>query len=224
MPYPRRPRTRRTRRKWYKRRNRRTSLLWPATKVVKFRLVLSKAFSSGSGALAGVAYKMNSLNDPTAGDSAQLPLGLDQWAALYSKYKVLGSKITVLAHPTTITGAGFFGLHLSSQGQSAVLTDHDHYRELPNTSMKMVSPDIDLARVSLNYSIHKYPFHIRKVKDADDQEGTFSTTPGDPADIAYVHLFAQDSNKTDAITFDVQITLEYVCLLYDRVMPARSSL
>lgn len=223
MPYPRRPRTRRsTRRKYYKRRNKRISNLWPSTKVVKFRLVLSKEFGSGTGALAGIAYKINSLNDPTGVDSAQLPLGLDQWAALYSKYKVLGAKMTVMAHPKTITGAGMIGLHLSSG--TTLLTDHDHYRELPNTSMKMVSADIDLAKVQLNYSIHKYPFHIRKVKDADDQEGAFTTTPGDPTDLAYVHLFCQDSNKTEAISFDVQIIQEFIVLLYDRVTPARSSL
>lgn len=213
-------RSRRTRRKFYKKRP--VGNLWPATKVVKFRLVLSREFGSGTGALAGIAYKANSLNDPTGTDSAQLPLGLDQWAGLYTKYKVLGSRIKILAHPKTITGAGMIGLHLSSS--NSLLTDHDHYRELPNTSMKMVSADIDLAKIQMNYSIHKYPFHIRNVKDADDQEGSFTTTPGDPTDLAYMHLFCQDSNKTEAIAYDVQIIQEFIVLLYDRTVPARSAL
>lgn len=219
---PRRPRTRRTRRKYYKRKSKRISNMWPATKVVKFRIALSKETGTTGGAINVIAFKMNSLNDPTSTESAQLPLGLDQWSALYTKYKVLGSRIKVLAHPTTITGAGMIGLHLATT--ATPLTDHDHYRELPNTSMKMVSPDIDLAQLQINYSIHKYPFHIRNVKDADDQEGTFSTSPGDPADICYCHFFTQDSNKTSTVTFDYQLVQEFVVLLYDRTMPSRSAL
>jgi len=218
---PRRPRTRRsTRRKSYRRK--RISNLWPATKVVKFRISMTKEFGSVNGSLSGIAYKANSLNDPTSTESTQLPLGLDQWAALYQKYKVLGSKINIMAHPKTVTGAGMIGIHLD--GSSTLLTDHDHYREVSNTSMKMVSADIDLAKVHMTYSPKKAPFHLRSIKDADDQEGSFTASPGDPTDLAYYHVYVQDANKTDAVAFDIQVVMEFVVLLYDRVNPVRSSL
>lgn len=226
MPYKRQRKFTRKPRKFKKRRGgrrRRLSNLWAPTHVAKLRLVHTVTYTGTGGAIGTNYIKANSLNDPTGGASAQLPLGVDQWAALYQKYKVIGSKITLRAHPVTITGSAMIGIHLSNS-TTPPATDHDHYRELPHTNMRMLSPDIDLCKLSMGFSPKKYPFHIKNVKDADDLEGTFSTTPGDPTDLAYWHVFVQDSNKTDNVTFEIQMVIDYIVLLYDPVRPSRSAL
>lgn len=227
MPYrsrrPRRPRRPRFGRRRFRRRPR-ISNLWPHQKIVKFRLSSTAQYSGTTGAIGTNAWKANSLSDPTGAATAQLPLGLDQWAALYTKYKVLGSKITIMAHPETITGSAFVGLSLFNSATPPA-TDLDHYRELPRTVMRMVSPDIDVTKLSLKYSYKGYPHHIKQIRDDDQQEGTFSTTPGDPTDVGpYYHIWVQDANKTQTVTFEIQAVVEYIVLLYEPTAPSRSAL
>lgn len=215
---PRRRRLRRFRRKL------RITNLWPAQKIVKFRLSNTAAYTGTAGAIGTNYWKANSLADPTGAATTQLPLGVDQLAALYTKYKILGSRITLIAHPETITGAAFVGLCLHNS-TTPPATDLDHYRELPRTVMRMVSPDIDVTKLSMKYSYKGYPHHIKQIKDDDQQEGGFSTTPTDPTDVSpYFHIWVQDANKTQNVTFEIQAVIEYIVLLYEPVAPSRSAL
>lgn len=195
--------------------------LWEPSRLVKFTAVNYATYTGTSGAIGAVVLKANSLNDPFGGTGAELPLGLDQWAALYSKYKVVSSMIKVDAHPLTITGSAIIGVHCTDD--SSALTDYKHYAELPHTRVQMVSPDIDIARLAVGYSARKM-FNIKDLRDNSQIEGNFTTTPGDPTKIAYYHVFVQDGNSTETVTVELMIRITYTVLLFDRIMPARSSL
>lgn len=208
-------------RKSTNRRRRLTNQPWPREKLVKLKVVHSGSLSGNAGALNAYVFKANSLNDPTGTMGAGLTMGVDQLATLYGKYIVIGSRIKVRLHPTTITGACIAGIHLTKD--SATLTDHDYYKELPLTSQRMLSPDIDLATIVNKYSAKRF-WRLKNIKDDSEQEATFSTSPGSPTDECYYHFYIQDLNKTDNLTVEFQVEIEYICLLSEPTTPARSTL
>lgn len=196
-------------------------MMFPSTKLVKFRVVESIAQASGAGAIQTFQFKLNSLNDPTGVLSASLPLGLDQWAAMYQRYVVVGTKVYLKAHAESVTGSIVYGLNIMQD--SSALSNYKHYMEMPRTRSKLLSSDVDHSGLGVGWSLKKNE-KVRKVKDAEDYHADFSTTPGDPTEIRYAHLWFQDVNSTSAATLEGVLTLEYVVLLFDPVSPARSSL
>lgn len=213
----------------YKRKLTASLASWPRTRVVKGVIVHSTTSGvTTGGAIGGSVIKINSLNDPLGVGGANLPLGLDEASRLYKRYRVLGAKLTIVGHPVTITGGGVFGLHITRE--SSMLTDMDHYRELKGTVARTVSPDIDIFKVSIKYS-PKQLWKFKDIKDQENQEASLIGTgsignvaPADPTDIAYVHMFFQDMNKTDNLAFDITYRVDYILQLSDPVTPSRSTL
>lgn len=226
MPYKKTKRS--TKKRSYKkrrgtyRRKTRIPLGIPQSKVVRFRVVHSLGgLGSGTGALAQWLLKANSLNDPTQSLGAGLPLYLDQWAAMYSKYIVLGSKVIYKPQRISSTGSVVCGIHLADNTTS--LADHDYYREAKLSKSVVLTDQRPNATIVMKYSGKKF-WKVRNIKDDSEQEATFSTTPGDPTDIAYFHLYNQDLSKSEAITVEATVIMEFIVLLTNPVIPTRSSL
>lgn len=231
MPY-RKYRPRRVKRPAFGRRRyrrKKVTNLWPRSKLIKVTMSATAAYGvGGAGALGGVAWKANSLNDPSSTAGAGLPLGIDQWSNLYKKYTIVKSQITIVGHPTTITGAAVHGIHLSDS--STMLTDLDHYKELPNTVSRMVSPDIDVFKCSLTYRPKPF-WKIKNLRDNDELKASLigggsagNPQPADPTNVAYYHIWLQDANKTDLLTTEITVRETFWVLLTDPVTPSRSSL
>lgn len=194
----------------------------PQSKVVRFRLVHSLGgLGSASGALSQWALKANSLNDPTGAIAAGLPLYLDQWSGMYTKYIVLGSKLVYKPQRVSSTGPIVCGVHLADNSTS--LADHDYYKEAKLTKSTVLTDQRPSGTIVMKYSGKRF-WKVRNIKDDSEQEATFSTTPGDPTDVAYYHIYHQDLAKTDAITVEASIIMEFIVLLTNPVIPTRSSL
>lgn len=224
MAYRRR-KTFRPRKRFVARRRRRLSavpLTFPRTKLVRFRVVTNGTLTGTTGALGGIALKANALNDPTSTFSAYLPSSLDQWAGMYQKYIVLGSKCKVRVVPTTNTGGGIVGLHLADNN-TLLTTTASEYKMLPRTVQRIVTTQKDLAYLSMSYSGKKF-WSLSNIKDDSEQEAVFSTTPGDPTDVAYYHLYVSDLQGGHTFTAELQVEIEYICLLSDPVQLAFSGL
>lgn len=214
-------RARRSTRTYKSRYSRLPSLAIPSSKLVRFRQVFNVTSTGTSGAIVVNPIKANSLNDPSGTLNQTLPLSLDQWASMYSKYIVLGSKIKIRASTSAQTGPVTIGLHLTDN--STALTSHAHYRELPRTKVRSLTTTHNYATFGFTYSGKKF-WKLSNIKDDSEQEATFSDTPGDPTDIAYYHLFFQDQNATDSATVDAIVELEFICLLTNPINLARSTL
>lgn len=193
----------------------------PRSKVVRFRYLATGVLNGAGGAIATQMIKANDLNDPTGALSTVLPLSLDQWAAHYQKYIVLGSKLKVRFGSTTNTGPGVVGIHLDDD--NTALTSVNHYKELPMTKQRTLTTQKDYAEITLNYSGKKF-WRLANIKDDSEQEGAFSTTPGSPTDIAYYHVFAQDFVNANNFVVDFQIEHEFIVYLTEPVTLAQSSL
>lgn len=213
----------RTSRRPFRRRIRRVTAMFPRFKLVKFRVVSTFSHTDANGALVTKHIMANSLYDPHGAISANLPLGLDQWAAQYGKYTVVKSQHFVKAHNVTSTGAIVFGLTLRQPGEVSDLTSAEHYLEAPMTRSKMLSPDVDHAAIGIGYSAKKY-WRVRKFMDHENLHAAFSTTPASPSRMAYVDLWTSNVIGGDGTyTVEGHLTSEYTVLLFDPITPSRST-
>lgn len=214
---------RRQRRRRGRGRKGRAILTWPRYRLVKFRVVTTFNISSVGGVLNTRNIVSSSLADPHQSMGSNLPLGLDQWAAMYKKYVVVGARHFVKVHNVTSTGAVVYGLTLRQPDETADLASAEAYLEHQNTRSRMLSPDMDHSGLGIAYSAKRY-WRVRKFMDAEQLHGGLSTTPTAPARMAYTTLWFQDVSTAGDYTVEGFVTTEYVALLFDPVTPSRSSL
>lgn len=218
-------RSRKGKKRGIRRRLRRVSLQWPRFRLVKFKVVTQMAAQStgGTGAISQYLVSANGLADPHGSAGGNLPLGLDQWAAMYKKYVVVASNHYVKVHNLSSTGAVCFGMTLRQPNESAVPASAEAALELPMTVSKILSPDLDHAGLGCTYKAKKY-WHVRKFMDHENLHGALTTTPTDPTNKAYVSVWFEDVNRTQEFTLEGYLTSEYTCLLFDPITPSRSAL
>lgn len=206
------------------RRVRRVPTLWPSSQLVKMKVVAAFTSSPDTpGAIKTHTLFWNTLNDPLSGMSQNLPLGLDQWAALYSRYCVVAARAFVKVHNVTSTGAVAYGLTSYPPGNTSAPTSHEAAMEHPYTRSRILSPDMDHSGLALSWSA-KRAFKVKNLRDASELQAAFSTSPSSPASTARFYLWSQDVNSTETHTIEGFVTMEFVVLLMDRILPARSSL
>lgn len=224
----RRPRFRRRKRLRFIRR-RRVPFTWPRFRLVKFKVVsVNKGAGTTGTTVQQILFTANGLDDPHSDAGANLPLGLDQYATMYKKYCVVGSKHYVRVHNISSTGSIVYGLSLREPGVGTALTNPEQYMELPLTRSKILSPDMDHSGLGISFSAKRF-FAVRKFMDAEQLHGTFSTTPANPTRVAYVSFWHGDLTKNtdanpDPYTMEYIMTSEYSVLLFDPIHPARSTL
>lgn len=225
---PRRSRTTRRRRPAYRRRRAfrryakrrgRIPMMWPQSKLIRCRVVSGGSFSGNTGAIGVNTFKCNSLADPTGNFSSILPLGTDQWAGMYTEYIVVGARYIVDVHASAATGSVLVGLNVMRS--ATTLTTYGHYMEMPGAKTVMMSSDADRGRLVANFSAKKH-FKVTNLKDVGHLKADYSTTPGDPTDLAYMHLWCQDTTGSETCTVDCVIRAEFIVLLRESVQPARS--
>lgn len=90
---------------------------FPPSKLVKLRYVDSTlTLNPAAGLTQTIAYRANSVYNPYFPAGGHQPMGFDQWAAIYTRYVVVGAKITVTPTPVSNTAIipGYFGVVLST--------------------------------------------------------------------------------------------------------------
>lgn len=192
--------------------------LAPRTKVVRVKATDYRNLA-GTGTIAVNYGQLNSVDDCFIGGSGQ-PLGYDQWKALYKKALVIGSKIIIKFHNrgTSACMVGIWPATLN-QGQTT-LTDYEYYMETAGCKSRLLSPEMDHTVVFHKASTKR---HLKR-KDIRDDDRLYldliTETP--PTDLAYWHYWAQAVDQSSAYAVDAVVTIEYIVLLTDPIIPARS--
>lgn len=195
----------------------------PHSKLIRVKCTdfLSPGYTSG--AIANYYCQLNSVDDPFAGFSTNQPLGYDQWKTLYQKAYVVGAKAKVVCHNGS-TSAIMYGICPMpvSQGSTSLL-NYEHYSELPQNKQRLLSPDVDHGVLTHSVSVKKH-LQVKDIRDNNDLViDLINETP--PSKLCYWHLYSQPVDQTTTVASgNVQfvITLEYIVLLTDPVVPARS--
>lgn len=109
MPVKRKMKRRPRYRRYRRRRNLYKALTAPipTTKIVKMKY--AECFSIdpvGAGGVASYVFRANGIQDPNYSGTGHQPLGHDEWANFYKKYRVLGAKATLVAMSNSATSSG----------------------------------------------------------------------------------------------------------------------
>lgn len=220
--------TRRYRRRRFRRGRKRIRrippTLAPRKKLVRLKLCQGIALDPGAGGtIATVNFALNDIKDPEGASGTQQPLGFDQWAGLYQKFCVVGAKVWLKMYSSDATYTHVYGMHATTEANA--LTSFEHYRELPNTKMKMLSPDMDHNGMLGKYSIKR----LSGCKHLLSEERYWGSTTGDPSgaaspdELVYLQVFAQPLQGQDGAVQRGYITIEYLIVFFDPVIPSRST-
>lgn len=204
-----RTQTRRRRRgRFGRRRNypRKTSFPWKMVRVLKTVKYISLN-PGAAGAIATATFLINSANDPTGASGSGQPLGFDQMASVYERYAVIGAKIFVECTSAEATHPIAVGLH--AEKDSSALTSYEHYKELPSTQMRLMTPEQDKVTMALKVPISRLYGHRKFL--SDNRLSAYTTA--DPDDKAYIHVFAQPVDQTT----DVGV-VHLVCTIYQTIV------
>lgn len=82
----------------------------------------SQNVGTATGVLASHLFNLNNLFDPDATGGGHQPRGRDQWATLYSRYRVVGIKVTLRGCSLTAGSASIIGM-VACNSQQATLAD-----------------------------------------------------------------------------------------------------
>lgn len=221
MPYRRmRSRRRRTgRRRRGLIRKRIPRALVPRSKLARLK-VCNTVSLGATGNLDGGTIQINSFDDPFASDAALQVLGYDQYKALYRKATVVGIKVKQEVYNSGSVPI-MAGINAMPENQgTTLLTQAEHYAELPNHVHRVFSPDIDHGVMFMTASVKKH-FGVSQLRDNDELTMVVPTeTP--PTRIAYMHFYAQVLDQSSVWTATFVHTVEYIVLFHDPVVPARS--
>lgn len=213
-------RRRRTRRAYFRRYK--TPSLWATTRITKLKLVVPGVISPANPnpLLAAIINQTNAF-DPLG--TTQQPLGFDQWAGLYNKFKVLGGRVTATFHNAG-AAAVMVGITREKEGDdTAGNNPWDYLAERPATRMKLLTPDVDKCTVVHKWSVKKN-FSITNIRDCDDLEVDLTLVTPAPARTARMEVWgARHNGSTAAVPIDYTVKVEYLILWYDAKTPARST-
>lgn len=162
-------------------------------------------------------YRANSIFDPDQSGVGGQPLGRDQWSNFYSRYQVMGSKITVSCQPTVNHG-GNSNIALAPTDTTTAINGVAQLMEQPY-SKGCILPLASCKPVYLTqYMSTKAKFGYKDITQEDDLS---SVQNGNPAEQWYWTLGTANFG-TDQKSIDFNVKITYYVRLFDRTDLARS--
>lgn len=179
------------------------------------------ALNPAAGAITVSTLVLNSGFDPLGSASAtQQPLGFEQYEALYNRYCVIGWKIGLECCSTDNSNPVVVGF--TPLPTITTLTSFQHYKELPSTVQRIITPDIDKVVFGMRGSVKRWllPRGGKMLSDTD----LSAVTTAYPTKILYGHLYAHAMDVTaDPALVHCVIKLRQLVVFFDPKVPARST-
>lgn len=192
---------------------------FPKTRMVKLRYVTNVELNAAVGAVAQHQFRANSCYDPDYTGTGGQPYYFDQLMQMYSKYTVVGSKMTVMPFGNTTTGEySIVGIYRDTDAtlRTANLVE---CMEAPGTKwVGLGDANQNPRRLTITYSAKK--MHGANPIANEDLDGTASTNP---TDSDFFTIFTGcPTSTTNPGTVTINVVIEYTVLLHDRIDPATS--
>nr|QTE03459.1 MAG: putative capsid protein [Ciconia boyciana CRESS-DNA-virus sp.] len=177
---------------------------FPTKIITILRYYDQYSLTSTSGGIGAQVFRMNGPRDPDFTGVGHQPLYWDRYSTLYQSYRVLGSKISAVISPTTLSaplGPWTFGINGStsstSMGTSATARAEQNdgisvlfnQQQGPTSLTFSYSPEIKLGR-----------------PNGDDTVGAFVST--EPTNQYFAHVWFNDMNGATS-TAIMRCCLEY---------------
>jgi len=179
--------------------------LFPPSLQVRQRYTDSRQLALTSGVFASYVYRMNSTFDPDYTGTGAQPYGRDQFAAIYTKYRVDAFEWSVSMAPDSVglgLAASVATCPANSAGPFTLITD---MADLPwaksGISPGTAPPFRSQGRLPLREFLGQS--HEQFVGDDSNE----AVVGANPTALAYFHIGAQNNNGyTQSITFVATLT------------------
>lgn len=173
-----------------------------------------------AAAFCSYAYlNLNSAFDPTGSLTTNLPMGFNQYKALYKRYCVIGYSLKLEFCGTDNTHPAMVGF---TPMDDTTKRDLEHYKELPGTVSSIVTPDIDKLTLYARGGIRRRMLPGGGKLLTDSTLSAAVTT--NPTRILYGHIWCQPMDTSvDPTKVHVVITLRQTVVFFVPESPARST-
>lgn len=188
-------------------------------RLVKMRYSTYGTLTTAGGAMNAQVFRANSIHDADYSQVGHQPSFHDIYAQLWSKYIVVGSKITFKFLPYYVTGATdaaqvvhVCGIKIDSD--STFTSDYDTMIEDSNQKFTYHAADMNSRSKTLvsKFSSKKYFGY----KDARDNINRYGANFGsNPTEEAYFVIWAQDAMKASGGVFRWHAIVDYAVLLLE---------
>lgn len=184
--------------------------LVPATRLIKLKYCATHTLTCTSGVITKIQYRANDIGNPYYSGTGHSPYGTNQLEALYSRYKVVGSRIKVNWGQYTANNIHNVATFLDDD-LTVLSTSLSRMRETFNGNhVKMLRSDSSSgSRTSANFSLKK-----EAGANAHDESWSAPWT-ATPNNVRYFVIAMQTADETSSsttpLTLDAEI--EYVVLL-----------
>jgi len=197
---------------------------FPDKMVTRLRYCDTYAISGAVGAIGNQIMRMNSVFDPDLSGVGHQPMWFDQYASIYGRYRVLGSKIkatfSVANAPANALASNFGPVLVGIQTQtspSLLAGNTSALMETANDNWTMLCDKAggnNAKSLTATYS----PVRDLGVDGGDDTIAASVTT--NPSQQFYAHVYKVDQNGSSTIT--VLVEVEYLVEFFSRNEIAQS--
>jgi len=154
-------------------------------------------------------FSCNGLFDPNITGTGHQPLGFDEWSAIYQKYRVLKSKITVHFVPNTVTTDSQAICGVRTQNASGNVNNLQRNIELPNSRYTIVSGDLNPRTVSCYWNINQL------ASKTDEQNMNADTTANPLQDEYFVIYYGSMDVIQDPLPVRCLVKIDYTVRFFD---------
>lgn len=179
-------------------------------RIVTMRYYMKKTMLANT-ILDNLQLRANGLTDPEVALGGHQPRGFDQYMALYKRYVVMGSKITVLAWKRANSEAALVGVRVDDALNSPDTDDFAMVENKRSTFGVIRTNQLVGVKLKVGYNT-KALFNRKSPVDDTDLIGT---TSADPTTQALYTVSAISATDTDAVDIDVIIWIDYRVMLLE---------
>lgn len=167
--------------------------------------------SATVGTVTNYLIRANSLFDPRFNVGGHQPYGFDQLMAIYTKFVVVGAKVTVHLGPAGASTFlyGVFGINIVDPAASSITQSSDAIESQYSTYNAWNASVIN--KVSMGFDAQKY-FDVKDLQDADELIGTASA---DCTRQAYFNLWVASDTGASSQNVTFTYKVEYDAIFFE---------
>lgn len=197
-------------------------LPFPNTRAFKTRYFESNiTVTSVSGIPNGHVWRINNLNDVDSTGVGHQPIGRDQMALLYNRFRVTGARFTIRAENNALVPM-IVVLHQRKDG--ATVSDVGELIENGNCKyMTLAGIGNTGSQKTLTQYFSAKKFFGKGWMD-DDKASLFGSGPSYPApsDMCYQHVVVQPTDDSTGGTVRFIVTIDFQCRVFEPVVLGQS--
>lgn len=161
-------------------------------------------------------WAMNDIFDPNVTGTGHQPMGHDQLALLYNKYKVFGCKFSIRFINETGTAAvvGWILKPNNTVSASMDVAQEKPYSQTRYLSAQSSTGDSCFLKGYCN-NAKLLGLNKRQYGDDNDYSGVMSAVP--TIRFPYLNIMGHGVNGVTSVTVRTIVSLTYYCKLYDRI-------